>query len=39
MAKPRTTKLQARSVAELTRLVQAAGWFDEQRSPTFPKGQ
>ncbi len=33
-----TTKLQARSVAELTRLAQAAGWFDE-RPPTFPKGQ
>ena len=38
MAKPRTTKLQVRSVAELTRLAQAAGWFDE-RPPTFPKGQ
>ena len=33
-----TTKLQVRSVAELTRLVQDAGWFNE-RSPTFPKGQ
>ena len=33
-----TTKLQVRSVAELTRLVQAAGWLDE-RPPTFPKGQ
>jgi two-component system response regulator FixJ len=33
-----TTKLQVRSVAELTRLAQAAGWFDE-RPPTFPKGQ
>ena len=33
-----TTKLQMRSVAELTRLAQAAGRFDEG-SPTFPKGQ
>ena len=33
-----TTKLQVRSVAELTRRVQAAGWFDE-RPPTLPKGQ
>ena len=33
-----TTKLQVRSVAELTRLVQAAGLFDEH-PPTFPKGQ
>jgi two-component system response regulator FixJ len=32
-----TTKLQVRSVAELTRLAQAAGLFDER--PTFPKGQ
>lgn len=33
-----TTKLQLRSVAELARLVQAAGLFDEDPS-TFPKGQ
>ena len=33
-----TNKLQVRSVAELTRLVQAAGLFDEPTS-TFPKGQ
>ena len=33
-----TTKLRVRSVAELTRLVQAAGLFDEPTS-TFPKGQ
>ena len=33
-----TTKLKVRSVAELTRLMQAAGWFDEG-TPTFPKGQ
>ena len=33
-----TTKLRVRSVAELTRLVQAAGLFDEH-PPTFPKGQ
>jgi FixJ family two-component response regulator len=33
-----TTKLQVRSVAELTRLVQAAGAFEEGL-PTFPKGQ
>lgn len=32
-----TTKLDVHSVAELTRLVQAAGLFDE--TPTFPKGQ
>ena len=32
-----TTKLHARSVAELTRLVEAAGVFEE-RLPTFPKG-
>jgi two-component system response regulator FixJ len=33
-----TTKLEVRSVAELTRLVQAAGVF-EKPPPTFPKGQ
>lgn len=33
-----TTKLQVRSVAELTRLAQAAGLFDGY-PPTFPKGQ
>lgn len=33
-----TTKLHVRSVAELTRLVQEAGAFEE-RLPTFPKGQ
>ena len=33
-----TTKLQVRSVAELTRLAQAAGLFDGH-PPTFPKGQ
>jgi two-component system, LuxR family, response regulator FixJ len=33
-----TTKLKLRSVAELTRLVQAAGLFDEAQT-TFPKGQ
>jgi FixJ family two-component response regulator len=33
-----TTKLEVRSVAELTRLVQAAGVFEEHL-PTFPKGQ
>jgi FixJ family two-component response regulator len=33
-----TTKLQVRSVAELTRLVQDVGWFVEH-PPTFPKGQ
>ena len=33
-----TTKLEVRSVAELTRLVQAAGLFEEH-APTFPKGQ
>jgi len=33
-----TTKLEVRSVAELTRLVQAAGAFEEHL-PTFPKGQ
>lgn len=33
-----TTKLQVRSVAELTQLVQAAGAFEEHL-PTFPKGQ
>jgi len=33
-----TTKLHVRSVAELTRLVQEAGVFEE-RPPTFPKGQ
>ena len=33
-----TTKLQVRSVAELTRLAQDAGLFGES-SPTFPKGQ
>jgi FixJ family two-component response regulator len=33
-----TTKLEVRSVAELTQLVQAAGVFDEHL-PTFPKGQ
>jgi two-component system, LuxR family, response regulator FixJ len=33
-----TTKLQVRSVAELTRLVQAAGSRDEC-SPNFPKGK
>lgn len=32
-----TTKLKVRSVAELTRLVQAAGLFDEP--PIFPEGQ
>jgi FixJ family two-component response regulator len=32
-----TTKLHVRSAAELARLVQEAGVFDE-RSPTFPKG-
>jgi FixJ family two-component response regulator len=33
-----TTKLQVRSVAHLTRLVQEASVFEE-RPPTFPKGQ
>lgn len=33
-----TTKLQVRSVAELTRLVQAAGMCDEG-PPNFPKGK
>lgn len=33
-----TTKLEVRSVAELTRLVQEAGAFEEG-PPTFPKGQ
>jgi len=33
-----TTKLQVRSVAELTRLAQAAGLIDD-RPPAFPKGQ
>ena len=33
-----TTKLEVRSVAELTQLVQAAGAF-EGHLPTFPKGQ
>jgi two-component system, LuxR family, response regulator FixJ len=33
-----TTKLKLRSVAELTRLVQAVSLFDEAQ-PTFPKGQ
>ena len=33
-----TTKLRVHSVAELTRLAQQAGWFDEG-IPTFPKGQ
>ena len=33
-----TTKLEVRSVAELTRLVQAAGALEETL-PTFPKGQ
>ena len=33
-----TTKLEVRSVAELTRLVQEAGAFEEGL-PTFPKGQ
>ena len=33
-----TTKLEVRSVAELTRLVQAAGAFEEHL-PTFAKGQ
>jgi len=33
-----TTKLQVRSVAELTRLAQAAGLIDD-RPLTFPKGQ
>jgi len=33
-----TTKVQARSVAELTRLVQGAGLFEEC-PPTFPKGR
>ncbi len=33
-----TTKLEVRSVAELTQLVQAAGAFEEHL-PTFPKGQ
>jgi FixJ family two-component response regulator len=33
-----TTKLKLRSVAELTRLVQAVGFFDEAQT-TFPKGQ
>ena len=32
-----TAKLQVRSVAELTRLAQAAGLFDEPRRPS-PKG-
>ena len=33
-----TTKLHVRSMAELTRLVQAACVFEE-RLPTFPYGQ
>jgi FixJ family two-component response regulator len=33
-----TSKLEVRSVAELTQLVQAASIFDEHPS-TFPKGQ
>ena len=33
-----TTKLQVHSVAELTRLAQAAGLFDEPL-PAFPKGK
>jgi two-component system, LuxR family, response regulator FixJ len=33
-----TTKLRLRSVAELTRLVQAVGLFDEDQA-SFPKGQ
>lgn len=33
-----TSKLQVRSVAEITRLVQEAGAFEEE-PPTFPKGQ
>ena len=33
-----TTKLAMQSVAELTRMVQAAGGFDEDL-PVVPKGQ
>ena len=34
-----TSKLNAPSVAELTRLVQEARYFEEADGPTFPKGQ